>query len=191
MESLTLLSQFSFSLFYFQLFPSRSPSIEPYPLPSNFDHCQKTPGAWSTALWRPLQGPAARSRVGARGTGGGAAPGRGGAQQPARVSGAAGSRSLELRSRCREACHVFLARGVRSRPLTQRPCAGWQSPYRLPSPRRGKPTPTSPPFLRPAWTLRQVPRLWPPRGPAHSCSCWNKQPSFYWESSRGLTTACF
>ena len=41
MESLTLLSQFSFSLFYFQLFPSRSPSIEPYPLPSNFDHCQK------------------------------------------------------------------------------------------------------------------------------------------------------
>lgn len=49
----------------------------------------------------------------------------------------------------------------------------------------------TPPFLRPAWTLRQVPRLWPPRGPAHSCSSWNKQPSFYWESSRGLTTACF
>lgn len=36
------------------------------------------------------------------------------------------------------------------------------------------------------------PRAWRPRlCPTSSFSSWHKHPSFYWESSGGLTTACF
>ena len=61
---------------------------------------RKAQGAWRTALWRPLQGPASRGRAGARGPGGGAEPGRGGAYPTRPRLGAAGSGSLEPRSRC-------------------------------------------------------------------------------------------
>ncbi|CAI9159790.1 unnamed protein product [Rangifer tarandus platyrhynchus] len=94
--------------------------------------------------------PSGRPRDGGRGC---ARKGRGLAP-PARVSGAAGSRSLEPRSRYSEARHVCLARGV---PAPDPAAMCWVA---VPLPAVFAKTweaspPPHPPFLRPAWTLRQ------------------------------------
>lgn len=156
-----------------------------------------------------------RRAAGGRGAGGAPPAGRGGPQAPSTRSPRPGPQpqfprarpAARVRSRwgrperglCRLPPRAFRVTGPRPL-LPGRPAflcrVPPRPPSRLPLPKlRGAPSPSRVPqgarTLGQVGAAAQASRPRPRPGPAHSCSSRNKHPSFYWESSRGLTTAWF